>query len=144
LPASCASIGNFGALTETQVEPITKPGSSCLTMTARQGEGTLDIYLRGDRKPVPDLQAIFADTILTAELGPDEKDERVYDLNPLRSRQFQFVYGLEAGIAEVAVKKLRLTVYGKKEHIVLDADPTYNKHAADGGHSSWHQGDIRP
>jgi hypothetical protein len=90
-----------------------------------QGEGTLDIYLSGDRKPVPDLQAIFADTILKAQLGPDEKDERVYDLNPLRSRQFQFVYGLEAGIAEVAVKKLRLTV--KKEHIVLDADPTYNK-----------------
>jgi hypothetical protein len=84
-----------------------------------QGEGTLDIYLSGDRKPVPDLQAIFADAILKAELGPDEKDERVYDLNPLRSRQFQFVYGLEAGIAEVAVKKLRLTVYGKKEHIVL-------------------------
>ena len=75
------------------------------------------------------MQAIFADTILKAELGPDEKDERVYDLNPLRSRQFQFFYGPEAGIAEVAVKKLRLTVYGKKEHIVLDADPTYNKHA---------------
>ena len=44
-----------------------------------QKDGTLDIYLSGDRKPVPDLQAIFADTILKAELGPDEKDERVYD-----------------------------------------------------------------
>jgi hypothetical protein len=54
-----------------------------------QNDGTLDIYLTGDRKPVPDLQAIFADTILKAELGPDEKDERVYDLNPVRSRQFQ-------------------------------------------------------
>jgi hypothetical protein len=94
-----------------------------------RNDGTLDVYLTGDRKPVPDLQAIFADTILKAELGPDEKDERVYDLNPLRSRQFQFVYGPEAGIAEVAVKKLRLTVYGKKEHIVLNADPSYNKHA---------------
>jgi hypothetical protein len=31
----------------------------------------------------------------------------------------------------VAVNKLRLTVYGgKKERIVLEADPTYNKHAA--------------
>ena len=63
------------------------------------------------------------------EPGPDEKDERVYDLNPMRARQFQFVYGLKSGIADVAVKKLRLTVYGKKEHLVLDADPTYNKHA---------------
>jgi hypothetical protein len=66
---------------------------------------------------------------LKAELGPDKKDERVYDLDTVRSRQFQFVYGPESGIADVAVKKLRLTVYGKKEHIVLDADPTYNKHA---------------
>jgi hypothetical protein len=53
-----------------------------------QKDGTLDIYLTGDRKPVPDLQVIFADTILKAELGPDEKDERVYDLNPMRSREF--------------------------------------------------------
>jgi hypothetical protein len=51
------------------------------------------------------------------ELGPDEKDERVYDLNLVRSRQFQFVYGPESGIADVAVKKLRLAVYSKKEHI---------------------------
>jgi hypothetical protein len=95
-----------------------------------QSDGTLDIYLTGDRKPVPDLQAIFADTILKAELGPDEKDERVYDLNPMRSRQFRFVYGPESGVANVAVKKLRLTVYGKKkERILLEADPTYNKHA---------------
>ena len=94
-----------------------------------QGEGTLDIYLTGDRKPVPDLQAIFADAILKAELGPDEKDERVFDLNPMRSPQFQFVYGPESGIADVAVKKLRLKVHGKSERIVLEADPTYNKHA---------------
>jgi hypothetical protein len=78
---------------------------------------------------VPDLQAIFADTILKAELGPDKKDERVYDLDTVRSRHFQFVYGPESGIADVAVKKLRLTDYGKKEHIVLDADPSINKHA---------------
>jgi len=92
-----------------------------------QGEGTLDIYLTGDRKPVPDLQAIFADTILKAELGPDEMDERVYDLNPIRSRRFQFVYGPESGIVDVAVKKLRLKVHGKNERIVLEADPSYRK-----------------
>jgi hypothetical protein len=93
-----------------------------------QNEGTLDIYLTGDRKPVPDLQAIFADTILKTELRPDKKDERVYDLNPMRSRQFQFVYGSDSGIVDVAVKKLRLIVYGKKVRILLEADPTYHKH----------------
>lgn len=94
-----------------------------------QNEGTLDIYLTGDRKPVPDLQAIFANAILKAELGPDEKDERVYDLNRVRSRQFQFVYAPESGIADVAVRKLRLKVHGKNERLVLEADPSYNKHA---------------
>src|ERR1700730_6120551 len=104
------------------------PAFEIIFVYSRNDE-TLDVYLTGDRKPVPDLQAIFADTILKAELGPDEKDERVYDLNPVRSRRFQFVYGPEFGIADVAVKTRRLTVYSKKEHIVLDADPTYNKHA---------------
>ena len=76
----------------------------------------------------------------------------------MRSRQFQFVYGPESGIADVAVKKLRLKVYGKKERIVLEADPTLqqacglrpagqgdkgNPVDANGGHSSRHQGDIR-
>lgn len=92
-------------------------------------EGTLDIYLSGDRKPVPVLQAIFADTILQSELGPDQKDERVYDLSPVRARQFQFAYGPESGIADVAVNKLRLKVFGKKERILLEADPTHNKQA---------------
>jgi hypothetical protein len=95
-----------------------------------QNGGTLDIFLSGDRKPVPELQAIFADAILKAELGPDEKDERVYDLSPLQSRHFQFVYGPESGIAEVAVKKLRLTLFPSAgQRIILEADPSYNKHA---------------
>jgi len=94
-----------------------------------QQDGTLDIFLSGDRKPVPDLQAIFAATILKAELEPDEKDERVYDLNPLRSRQFQFSYQPESGIEQVEVKKLRLAVRGKSERLVLEADPTRNPQA---------------
>jgi hypothetical protein len=92
-----------------------------------QNDGTLDIS--GDRKPVPDLQAIYADAILKEELGPDEKDERVYDLNPLRSRQFQFVYEPGSGIADVAVKKLRVKVRGKSERIILEADPSYHRQA---------------
>jgi hypothetical protein len=94
-----------------------------------QNEGTLDIYLPGDRKPMQDLQAIFAAAILKAELQPNEKDERVYDLSPVRSRQFPFVYGPESGIVDVAVKKLRLKVHGKNERLVLETDPTHNKHA---------------
>ncbi|MGQ0618299.1 MAG: hypothetical protein ACT4QA_00035 [Panacagrimonas sp.] len=92
-----------------------------------QAEGTLDLYIKGDRKLVPSLQAIFAEVILKGELGPDAVDERVYDLSPMRARDFQFVYGPESGIAHVAMNKLRLTVAGRKERIVLEADPTYEK-----------------
>jgi hypothetical protein len=92
-----------------------------------QAEGTLDVYLAGDRKPVADLQAIFAQAILKAELGPDEKDERVYELGRLRARNFQFNYAPESGITDVAVCRMRMKIHGKKEHIALDADPSYNK-----------------
>jgi hypothetical protein len=94
-----------------------------------QVAGTLDIFLTGDRSPVKDLQAIFAATILQAELGPDSKDELVYDLNPLRSRNFEFLFTPESGIADVRVTKLRLKVVGKNERLVLESDPTKNEHA---------------
>ena len=94
-----------------------------------QDDRTLDIFLSGDRKPIADLQSIFAETILKATLAADEKDDRIYNLAPLRERQFSFVYRPESGIEDVVVTKLRLTVYGKKERLVLEADPTYNRHA---------------
>jgi hypothetical protein len=91
-----------------------------------QSDGTLDIYLSGDKKPVPDLQKIFAETILKADLGPDKKDEQVYDLNPLKKRDFQFVYDRAEGIEDVLVRKLRLSsAFGKKEKIILEAESTY-------------------
>lgn len=94
-----------------------------------QSEGTLDMYLKGDRKLVPFLQAIFAEVILKAELGPDAIDERVYDLRPMRARDFQFVFAPESGIAHVAINKLRLNVSGKNERVVLEADPSYDRQA---------------
>jgi hypothetical protein len=94
-----------------------------------QEHGTLDVFLSGDRKPVPDLQAIFAGTILGAELGADPKDERVYDLDALRSRHFRFTYGPESAIESVDVKKLRLTFHGTRDRIVLEVDPSGRKDA---------------
>ena len=75
-----------------------------------QKEGTLDLNCRGANKAIEPLQGMFATEILKlAELPPDPSDERVYDLNPLRERGFQFVYGPESGIQRVAVKKMRLS-----------------------------------
>ncbi|TXL78254.1 hypothetical protein FHP25_08685 [Vineibacter terrae] len=75
-----------------------------------QHEGTLDFNHRGARKAVEPLQRIFARAILKLDdLPPETKHQRVYDLNPLRSRGFQFVYTPDGGILRVAVRKLRLS-----------------------------------
>ena len=89
-----------------------------------QKEGSLDLNYRDSYKAVEPLQGIFATAILKlAELPPNPKDKRVYDLNPLRQRDFNFVYDLGSGIERVAVKKLRLSSRVKKgDRITLEAD----------------------
>lgn len=94
-----------------------------------QEAGTLDTFLPGDRDCVKDLQAIFAETILQSKLGPDAKDEQVYELDPLRSRDFVFVFNPESGIVDVRVTKLRLKVIGKNERMVLEANPDFSRYA---------------
>lgn len=91
---------------------------------------TLDIYLDGDRKIVPDLQVIFASAILEEQIDDDPgKDERVYDLQPLLSRGFPFKFGPESGIQSVTVKRLRLKITGTDRKITLEDNPGHNPHA---------------
>jgi hypothetical protein len=89
-----------------------------------QKEGTLDLNFRGAKKAVELLQGIFATTILKQdELPPDPRDERVYDLNPLGQKGFNFVYAIGSGIEKVVVKKLRLSSrVTKGDRITLEAD----------------------
>jgi hypothetical protein len=96
-----------------------------------QREGTLDLYYRGSHKAIEPLQSMFATSILKLkELPPDPKDERVYDLAPLFSKGFKFVYPPESGIENVAVKKIRLSSKVKKgDRITLEADTTGNPFA---------------
>jgi hypothetical protein len=64
------------------------------------------------------------------DLPPNPKDGRVYDLNPLRQKGFNFVYDVGSGIQNVAVKKLRLSSKVKKgDRITLEADATRNPDA---------------
>ena len=94
---------------------------------------TLDVFLDGDRKLVPDLQVIFASAILREQIDADPgRDERVYDLQPLLTQGFNFKFGPESGIQSVAVKKLRLKFAGEKRTITLDADPSQNANAVYG------------
>ena len=96
-----------------------------------QKEGSLDVNFRGSYKAIEPLQGIFANAILKLdELPPDPKDERVFDLTPLRKRSFSFTYSPGTGIEQVRVKKLRLSSRAKKgERITLEADTSENPDA---------------
>lgn len=96
-----------------------------------QKNGTLDIHFDGSTKPIEALQNIFSKAILKLDvLPPSTDDKRVYDLNPLRNRDFGFVYKIGSGINEVAVKKIRFSSrINPGDRITLEADPSDNKYA---------------
>jgi hypothetical protein len=90
-----------------------------------QTEGSLDIYAPRNTKSVPQLQQIFADTILGLnDLDEFAKDKRVYVLDALADRDFVFQYPMNCGIEDVAVKRLRLSLKtGGKRRVIIEADP---------------------
>ena len=91
-------------------------------------EGWLDTYFRGPGDALGELQGKFSETILGEEAGEEFK-RKVYELDGLKRRDFQFVYPPESGITDVRVKKLRLTVKGgPRRRIILEADPSGNRH----------------
>jgi hypothetical protein len=96
-----------------------------------QKEGALDLNFRGSHKAIEPLQGMFATAILKLpELPSDPKDGRVYDLNPLRQKSFDFIFDVGTSIQGVAVKKLRLSSKVKKgDRITLEADTSGNPDA---------------
>ena len=93
-----------------------------------QAEGWLDTYFKGPMDTLGELQGIFSEHIL-GEVAGDESRGKVYELNGLKRREFQFIYPAESGITDVRVKKLRLTVQGgPRRRIILEADPSGNRH----------------
>jgi hypothetical protein len=96
-----------------------------------QKEGSLDLHFRGSYKAIVPLQEMFAQAILKLdELPPDPKDERVYDLNPLIQKDFNFIYNAGSGIERVTVKKMRLSSRViRGDRITLEANPSENADA---------------
>ena len=90
-----------------------------------QREGSLDLNFRGSPKAIEAMQSIFAQAILKLdELPPDPKDDRVYDLDPLKSKGFEFSYSPASGIERIVVRKVRLSSRGRKgDKITVEADP---------------------
>ena len=86
--------------------------------------GTLDMYVRGDKKVYIPLQEIFCRIILGEEIGPENPNSHPYELNGLLNRDFQFPTDPADGIESVRVRKLRLSVKGMpRRRITLEADP---------------------
>ena len=91
-------------------------------------EGSLDIYAPKNTKAVPELQKLFAKTILKLETLKDGSiDQRIYDLEPLADSDFEFQIEPETGIVGIEVTRLRLTLkHGSRRRVILEAD-TKNK-----------------
>ena len=77
-------------------------------------EGSLDVNFPGPHRALEPLQEMFAAAILKLDRLARSGSERVYDLDPLLRRDFQFVCGRGSGIEAVAVRLLRLSVAGEK------------------------------
>jgi hypothetical protein len=92
---------------------------------------SLDIYAPKNTKSVPELQKIFAKTILHLDSLKDGTiDKRVYDLDPLGDTEFTFQIEPESGIEQIVITQLRLTLkHGVKRRIILEADTKNNAQA---------------
>ncbi len=95
-----------------------------------QREGSLDLNFPGPYRAREPLQEMFAAAILKLDRLPDPANGRVYDLDPLRRRDFKFVFGRDSGIRAVAVRKLRLSSRARRgDRITLEADDSIHPDA---------------
>ncbi len=92
-------------------------------------EGSLDTYFEGDAKSCKELQKIFAQVMLGIDKLPEE-NKPVYELKPFRSAStYNFAYQPDSGIKSLKVKKIKLSLLGSKDKIILEADVSNNFNA---------------
>ena len=87
-------------------------------------EQSLDIYAPRNPKAVQELQKLFAKHILHLDSLPyGEIDKRVYELDTVAERDFDFKITTESGIDSVVVTHLRLSFkHQTKKRLTLEAD----------------------
>ena len=106
------------------------PAFEVVFVYSRQ-DGTLDLNFDGPYRAVEPLQGMFATVILKLDrLPPDPTDKSVYDLEPLRWRDFALVHGAGDGIEKVAVTKVGLSSRERAgDRITVEADGSENPEA---------------
>ena len=108
---------------EHQLELQTQRPAFEVIFVHSTGEGSLDIWVRGDKQVVVDLQRIFGSVVLGVDLAFEQEAGVVYQLDGLVSRDFPFALEAGDGVETVHVSrlKLRLMTWGNKR-ITLEAN----------------------
>lgn len=94
-------------------------------------EGWLEMFYRGTRKATDALRNCFARAILKQPRLPNSpKQEKVFDLEPLRDRAFKFSIPANSPVEELTVNRLRLSsIHPKSRRIIVEADSTEDRQA---------------
>jgi hypothetical protein len=87
-------------------------------------DGTLDLYVQGDKELRRDLQELFGRAILNEELGEEKRNSAPYDLNGLKRRDFSFPTDPADRVRGVKVTAMRLSLLGKpRKRITFENGP---------------------
>lgn len=93
---------------------------------------TLDLYAKKNAKNIPQLQQLFAEYILKAELTDFSPyiENKVYELEPLVEADFNFIMPENSGVFSVQILKARSTnSINPKSHIMVIECADQNKNA---------------
>ena len=90
--------------------------------------GTLDASAPGGRVVAEKLMALALVTLLGADARPDQKDDRVYELEGLRRPDLAWIYPANCGITSVWVKALRFTFKATKDRLVVEGNANGTAH----------------
>lgn len=116
-----------------QLEPQVLNPSFKLIFKHKDVQRMLEIYIEGNRNVVPDLQQIFARTVIGDEIAREASaDERIYDLDHLLEPRFQFQHSDDLGIADIRVTKMRFHLDGEPwRRFTAEADNFKKRDALD-------------
>lgn len=89
--------------------------------------GCLDTCMRGDKRRREAVQKIFAEAILSHDLGPETKRSDAYDLSPLRIANFVFAAVPHMGLKGMRLRKLYFVERGNwANRFSVEADSSGN------------------
>ena len=79
----------------------------------------LSIWHKGSMERVKDLQVLFAQHVLGADIARDNpKDNRVYDLSRFLNPDYELTLAEEHGIRRASIRKIRVFVKGPNPHSI--------------------------